>query len=213
MLKITWLLIWKRKNFITLSILQNIYFLNIFMGVLNNFLKVLVDGICKNALLIVAAGERYIFVINMWSSCMWMWPTWGAGIGLFGEINHPSTPWECGCASTWQLSFLPHHHYIKTGHTYLIPLNTINMTPPKPLVQNPVDIPFENGIILTTTINPITCRHSIQCDLCEVIIDLGISASGSTIWKHRDHEPYRRTAHKLRTQRAREHIKVCVPRL
>ena len=79
------------------------------------------------------------------------------------------------------LSFLPHHHYIGTGHTYLILLNTINMTPPKPPVQNPVDIPFENGIILTTTINPITCRHSIQCDLCEVIIDLGISASGSTI--------------------------------
>jgi hypothetical protein len=46
------------------------------------------------------------------------------------------------------LSFLPHHHYIGTGHTYLIPLNTINMTPPKPPVQNPVDIPFENGIIL-----------------------------------------------------------------
>ena len=73
-------------------------------------------------------------------------------------------------------SFLPHHHYIGTGHTYLIPLNTINMTLPKPPAQNPVDIPFENGIILTTTINPITCRHSIQCDLCEVIIDLGISA-------------------------------------
>jgi hypothetical protein len=87
------------------------------------------------------------------------------------------------------------------------------MTPPKLPVQNPVDIPFENGIILTTTINPITCRHSIQCDLCEVIIDLGISASGSAIHKHRDHEPCRRTAHKLRTQRARERIKVCMPRL
>ena len=87
------------------------------------------------------------------------------------------------------------------------------MTPPKPPVQNPVDIPFEIGIILTTTINPITCRYSIQCDLYEVIIDLGISASGSTIHKHRDHEPCRRTAHKLRTQRARERIKVSMPRL
>jgi hypothetical protein len=90
----------------------------------------------------------------------------------------------------------------------LIPLNTINMTPPKPPVQNPVDIPFENGIILTTTINPITYRHSIQCDLCEVTIDLGISASGSAIHKHRDHEPCRGTAHKLRTKRARERIRV-----
>ena len=82
------------------------------------------------------------------------------------------------------------------------------MTPPRPSVQNPVDIPFENGIILTTTINPLICRHSIQCDLCEATIDLGISASGLNIHKHRDHEPCRRTAHKLRTQRAREHIRV-----
>ena len=109
-------------------------------------------------------------------------------------------------------SFLPHHNYIRTGHTYLIQLSTINMTLTKPPVQNPVDIPFENGIILTTTINPITCRHSIQCDLCGVIIDLGITASGSPIRKHRDHEPCRKTAHKLRTQRARERIQVCMPR-
>jgi hypothetical protein len=121
-------------------------------------------------------------------------------------------PAKQGCRLS-ALSFLAHHHYIGTGHTYLIPLNTINMTPPKPPVQNPVDIPFENGIILTTTINPITYRHSIQCDLCEVTIDLGISASGSAIHKHRDHEPCRRTAHKLRTQRARERIKVSMPRL
>jgi hypothetical protein len=87
------------------------------------------------------------------------------------------------------------------------------MPPPKPPVQNPVDIPFENGIILTTSINPITCRHSIQCDLCEVIIDLGISATGSTIRKHRNHNPCKRTAHKLRVQRAREHIRVCMLRL
>ena len=121
-------------------------------------------------------------------------------------------PVKQGCRLS-VLSFLPHHHYIRTGHTYLIPLNTINMTPSKLPVQNPVDIPFEIGIILTTTINPITCRHSIQCDLCEVIIDLGISASGSTIHKHRDHEPCRRTACKLKTQRARECIRVCMSRL
>ena len=53
-------------------------------------------------------------------------------------------PAKQGCRLS-VLSFLPHHHYIRTGHTYLIPLNTINMTPPKPPVQNPVDIPFENG--------------------------------------------------------------------
>ena len=45
------------------------------------------------------------------------------------------------------LSFLPHHHHIGTGHIYLIALKTINMPPSKPPVQNPVDIPFENGII------------------------------------------------------------------
>ena len=76
------------------------------------------------------------------------------------------------------------------------------MTPPKPPVQNPVDIPFENGIILTTIINPLTQRHSIQCDLCGVTIDLGISAYGSNIRNHRDHEPCRKTAHKLMTQKA-----------
>jgi hypothetical protein len=84
------------------------------------------------------------------------------------------------------------------------------MTPPKPPVQDPVDIPFENSIKLTTTINPLIQRHSIQCDLCGVTIDLDISASSSNIHKHRDHEPCRRTAHKLGTQRAREHIQVCM---
>jgi hypothetical protein len=56
-------------------------------------------------------------------------------------------------------------------------INTSNMTSPRPLVKDPVDIPFENGIILTTTINPLTQRHSIQCDLCEVTTDLGISTT------------------------------------
>jgi hypothetical protein len=52
-------------------------------------------------------------------------------------------------------------------------------------------------VILTTSINPITCRHSIQCDLCEVVIDLGISATGSTIHKHRDHDPCRNALYHL----------------
>jgi hypothetical protein len=43
-----------------------------------------------------------------------------------------------------------------------------------------------------------------------ITIDLGISASGSNNFKHRNHEPCRRTAHKLRTQRARERIQVCM---
>ena len=103
-------------------------------------------------------------------------PHENVAVQVLGNLRWPTNQ---GCRLS-ALSFLPHHHYIRTGHTYLIPLNTINMTPPKPPVQDPVDIPFENGIILTTTINPITCRHSIQCDLCEVIIDLGISASKLT---------------------------------
>ena len=86
------------------------------------------------------------------------------------------------------------------------------MTPPKPPVQDPVDISFENGITLTSTINPLTSRHSIQCNLCGATTDLGISASGSNISKHRDHEPCRRTAHKLRAQRARERIQVHMAR-
>ena len=73
-------------------------------------------------------------------------------------------PAKQGCRLS-VFSFLPHHHYIRTGHTYFIALKTINMPPSKPPVQNPVDIPFENGIILTTSINLITCRHSIQRDL------------------------------------------------
>jgi hypothetical protein len=104
-------------------------------------------------------------------------PCDNVAVQTLGNLLCPATQ---GCRLSVS-SFLPHHHYIGTGHTYLIPLNTINMTPPKPPVQNLVDIPFESGIIFTTTINPITCRHFIQCDLCEVIIDLGISASGSTI--------------------------------
>jgi hypothetical protein len=132
---------------------------------------------------------------------------------------------KCGCAATRKLPvpelrppllsvlcFIPHHHWIGPLCTYLVLLNTSNMPPPKPPVENPIDIPFENGIILTTTINPLTHRHSIQCDLCEATIDLGISASGSNIRKHRNHEPCRRTVHKLRTQRARERIQVCMPR-
>ena len=73
MLRITLLLIWKRKNLITLSILQNK--LNIFTDVSEQYLKVLTDRICKSHLPIVDIAKRCIFAISMWSSHMWMWPT------------------------------------------------------------------------------------------------------------------------------------------
>ena len=56
------------------------------------------------------------------------------------------------------------------------------MTPPKPPVQNPVDIPFENGIILTTTTNPITyslkpqekhgANDKLTCHFCREVVKL-----------------------------------------
>ena len=49
MLKISLLLIWKRKNVITLSIFQNKFF------AIGKFLKVLVDRICKILLPVVVA--------------------------------------------------------------------------------------------------------------------------------------------------------------
>ena len=66
-------------------------------------------------------------------------PHENVAVQVLGNLLCPTNQ---GCRLS-ALSFLPHHHYIRTGHTYLIPLNTINMTPPKPPVQNPVDIPFE----------------------------------------------------------------------
>ena len=68
-------------------------------------------------------------------------PHENVAVQVLGNLLCPTNQ---GCRLS-ALSFLPHHHYIRTDHTYLIPLNTINMTPPKPPVQNPVDIPFENG--------------------------------------------------------------------
>ena len=66
-------------------------------------------------------------------------PHENVAVQVLGNLLCPTNQ---GCRLS-ALSFLPHHYYIRTGHTYLIPLNTINMTPPKPPVQNPVDIPFE----------------------------------------------------------------------
>jgi len=64
MLKIILLLIWKRKNLITLSILPNII-LNIFVGVLDKYLKVLVDRNYKNFLPVIATPKRCVFAIDM----------------------------------------------------------------------------------------------------------------------------------------------------
>ena len=85
------------------------------------------------------------------------------------------------------------------------------MTPPRVPVPDPVTFEFENDIKLTTSINPQTQKHAVTCDLCGFTVDLGISASGDNIHRHRRGTRCTKNAFKLGKEQAKARLMVCIP--
>jgi len=52
-------------------------------------------------------------------------------------------------------------------------------------VTEPVTFSFDNGILLTSVIDPETKQHSVCCDLCGQTLKLGIRAAGNPLIQHR----------------------------
>ena len=108
---------------------------------------------------------------------------------------------------------IPHRWSIVQGPGLLLLLYTYTMPYKKAPIPAPVVFTFENGIELTTSIDPQSRKHSVVCDLCGTVIVLGITASGGNLHKHRAHEPCTRTAFKNAKKQADERIKVCKSQL
>jgi hypothetical protein len=69
------------------------------------------------------------------------------------------------------------------------------MPAPKAPVATPVTFSFHGGEIqLTSVIDPETKQHSVTCDLCSQIINVGIRGSIAPISQHRDSEKCKRRA-------------------
>ena len=98
-----------------------------------------------------------------------------------------------------------------SSYPFSIPVTTLSMTPPRVPVPDSVTFEFENGVKLTTSINPQTKKHSVTCECCGFTVDLGISASGKTINRHRGSVPCRKGAFKLEKEQAKMQLKVCMP--
>ena len=98
-----------------------------------------------------------------------------------------------------------------SNYPLVIPVNTLSMTPPRAPVPDSVTFEFENGVKLTTSINPQTKKHSVTCDCCGFTVDLGISASGENIHRHRGSAPCRKNAFKLEKEQAKMRLQVCMP--
>lgn len=59
------------------------------------------------------------------------------------------------------------------------------MPPPKDPVTHPVIISVDNSAIkLTTTIDPETAQHTVNCDLCGQALKLGIQGAGNSLFQH-----------------------------
>jgi hypothetical protein len=91
----------------------------------------------------------------------------------------------------------------RSSYPFAIPVTTLSMTPPRVPVPDSVTFEFENGVKLTTSINPQTKKHSVTCDCCGFTVDLAISAFGENIHRHRGSAPCKKGAFKLEKERAK----------
>ena len=85
------------------------------------------------------------------------------------------------------------------------------MTPPRVAVPDPVTFELEKSIKLITSIHPQTKKHSVTCDCCGFTVDLGISASGENIHRHRRSAYCRKNAFNLEKEQAKMQLQVCMP--
>ena len=79
--------------------------------------------------------------------------------------------------------------------------------PVKPL-GTPVTLSFPDGTQLTSLIDPVTNQHSVYCDLCGKLNQLGPRGSGNSIYQHRNSEGCKNQVLKQVKQAAKERLKV-----
>ena len=83
------------------------------------------------------------------------------------------------------------------------------MPPPNDPIPHSVTISLDNGAIeLTTTIDPETKQHAVNCDLCGQTIKLGIRAAGNPLFQHRNSDPCQRKAFNAAKDEAKQRIDV-----
>jgi hypothetical protein len=59
--------------------------------------------------------------------------------------------------------------------------------PVKPL-RTPVKLTLPDGTELTSSLDPVTNIHSVDCDICGKVILLGLRGAGNSIYQHRNSE-------------------------
>ena len=79
---------------------------------------------------------------------------------------------------------------------------------PKEPVTEPVTFAFPDAKQLTSIIDTETKRHSVACDLCGCILNLGIKGSGHPLTQHKGSTACRRKAHNVQKEGTRERLLV-----
>ena len=59
------------------------------------------------------------------------------------------------------------------------------MTKAAPTLTEPTTIAVAQGVVLETTIDPVTKRHLLTCDICKKTIRLTKSANPNAFFEHR----------------------------
>jgi hypothetical protein len=72
----------------------------------------------------------------------------------------------------------------------------------------PVKLSFPDGTKLTSLFDPVTNQHSVQCDLCGKLNQLGPRGAGNSIYQHRSSEACKNRVHQQEKQAAKERLKV-----
>ena len=71
--------------------------------------------------------------------------------------------------------------YCRQALLYLPPILTEKMPKPRPAAEDPIEIQLPGAPRITTTINNITGKHSIQCNLCSTDISLTTTANACSV--------------------------------
>jgi hypothetical protein len=81
-------------------------------------------------------------------------------------------------------------------------------TQPVQPLSTPVKLTFPDGTELLSSIDPETNQHSVYCDLCGKLNQLGPRGAGNSIYQHRGSEGCKIRVIKQGKQAAKERMKV-----
>jgi hypothetical protein len=74
--------------------------------------------------------------------------------------------------------------------------------------QTPIKLVLPDGTELTSSFDPVKNLHSVQCDLCGKLNQLGPRGAGNSIYQHRNSEKCKNRAIQQQKQAAKERLKV-----